>query len=224
MVRSIAIISLGPNSGKTTLALNLGLALHKLNHKVLVFDTDFTKQNMLEHLELHNLPISIRQVLEGDAHIKDVIYNHITGMKLIPSIVHPTDSLAQDYDKLAYHYQDLLGDYDYIILDTPTQPNLLELVLQNADEALIVHSPEYSSKNVMDAISLLNRLKILNLGIVFNKFSEDSVDSMFDYPVLEKIPKHKDITKSYAHKNPLLYTHPKSKIAPKFHRLAKRLS
>jgi len=221
MVRSIAIVSLGKGTGKTTVALNLGLALHQLNHKVLVFDTDFTKKNMLEHLELHDIPINIGQVLEGDAHIKDVVYKHVTGMKLIPSTIH--DSSTQGYDELAYHYQDLLGDYDYIILDTPSQEPLLEIVLKNADEAIIIHSPEYSSKNVMDAITLLNRLKIINLGIVLNKFSENSTDNLLDYPVLEKVPMHKDITKSYKHKNPLLHTHPKSKMAPKFHRLAKRL-
>jgi MinD-like ATPase involved in chromosome partitioning or flagellar assembly len=225
MVRSIAVVSLGKGSGKTTTALNLGLALHQLNHKVLVFDTDFTKPNMSEHLELYNIPSNINDVLEGDTHIKDVIYKHITGMRLIPSMVHPQNSqnsLAQNYDKLAYHYEDLLGDYDYIILDTPSREDILESVLKNADEALIIHSPEYSSKNVMDAITLLNRLKVMNLGIVLNKSGEGSVDTMFEHPVLEIIPTHKDITNSFQRKNPLLHTHPKSKIAPKFRRLAKR--
>jgi MinD-like ATPase involved in chromosome partitioning or flagellar assembly len=220
MVKSIAIVSLGKGTGKTTLALNLGLALHNLNHKVLVFDTDFTKKNMLEHLDLHNIPINLAQVFEGDAHIKDVIYKHVTGVQLIPSTVH--DSSALGYEKLGYHYQDLLADYDYIILDTPTQPEYLEMVLENADEAIIIHSPEYSSKDVMDAINLLSRLKVLNLGIVMNRSSENTVDELFNYPILEKIPMHKDITKSYKLKNPVLHTHPKSKVAPKFHRLAKR--
>jgi flagellar biosynthesis protein FlhG len=220
MVKSIAIVSLGKGTGKTTMALNLGLALHQLNHKVLVFDADFTKKNMLEHLDIHNLPSNISQVLDGDKHITDVVYKHITGMKLIPSTIHSTQT--RGYDQLLYHYQDLLGDYDYIILDTPIELPHLELVLQNADEALIVHAPDHSSKIVSDAINLLSRLKVLNLGVVLNKSSEDSVDMIFDYPILEKIPIDKDIKKSYELKNPVLYTHPKSKIAPKFHRLAKR--
>jgi MinD-like ATPase involved in chromosome partitioning or flagellar assembly len=220
MVKSIAIVSLGKNTGKTTVALNLGLALHQLNHKVLVFDTDFTKNNMLEHLEIHNLPKNISQVLEGDTHITDVVYKHISGMKLIPSAIH--NSTNHGYDLLSYHYQDLLGDYDYIILDTPIEQPHLDIVLQNADEAIIVHSPNHSSKIVFDAINLLSRLKVLNLGIVLNNSSEDSVDEIYGYPILEKIPTHKDIKKSYELKNPVLHTHPKSKIAPKFHRLAKR--
>jgi cellulose biosynthesis protein BcsQ len=177
---------------------------------------------MLEHLDLHNIPINLSQVFQDDAHIKDVIYKHVSGIRLIPSNVHSSSMIEQDYNKLGYHYQDLLGDYDYIILDTPSQAPYLETVLKNADEALIIHTPSYSSKNVMDAMNLLNRLKVLNLGIVLNNFSEDGADEIFDHPILEKIPTHNDITKSYKHKNPLLHTYPKSKIAPKFHRLAKR--
>ena len=215
MVRSIAVVSLGQGTGKTTVALNLGLALHNLNHRVLVYDTDFTKKNMLEHLDIHNLPINIGQVLSGGAHINDAIYKHVTGLKIIPSTIH-------GYDNFSYHYQDLLGDYDYIILDTPAEPEHLEIVLQNADEAIIIHGPQYSSKNVVGAMDLLSQLKVLNLGIVLNNFSEDSTDQMFDYPILEKIPTHKDIIHSFQLKNPLLQTHPKSVISKKFNRLAQR--
>jgi septum site-determining protein MinD len=216
MVRSIAIVSYGQGTGKTTLALNLGLALHQLNHKVLVFDSDFTQKNMLDHLDIQNMPINIGQVLNDNAHINDAVYRHITGLKIIPSAIH-------DYDNFSYHYEDLLADYDYIILDTPVQPLNMELVLKNADEALIVHSPEFSSKIVSDAINTLARLKILNLGIVLNKFSENSTNELFDYPIIEKIPLHKDITKSYQLKNPVVHTHPHSKVSKQFHRIAKKL-
>ncbi len=215
MVKSIAVVSSGQGTGKTTLALNLGLALHNLNHRVLVFDADFTKKNMIEHLAIHHLPINIGQVLNGEAHINDAIYKHISGLRIIPSTIH-------GYDTFSYHYQDLLGDYDYIILDTPAQQPHLDQVLGNADEAIIVHSPQYSSKMVMDAINTLSRLKILNLGLVLNNFSEKSTDQLFDYPVLEKIQTHKDITKSFQLKNPVLQTHPKSEVSIKFNRLAKR--
>ena len=87
MARSIAIVSLEEGAGKTTLALNLGLALHNLNHRVLVFDTDFTKKNMMEQLDIHHIPINIGQVLNGEAHINDAIYKHVTGLKIIPSTI-----------------------------------------------------------------------------------------------------------------------------------------
>lgn len=216
MVRSIAIVSLGQGDGKTTLALNLGLALRALNYKVLVMDADFTKNNMIEHLDLHDIPEDISQVLDGDMHIHDAVLDHMTGLKILPSRIH-------DYEKLSYHYQDLLGDYDYIILDTPSEYQKLETVLRNADEALIIHGPSYSSKNVMDAIDLLSRMKVLNLGIVLNRFSERSANELLGQPILEKIPVSKEIEKSYKLRNPVLHTHPKSDVSKKFRRIAKRL-
>jgi cellulose biosynthesis protein BcsQ len=162
------------------------------------------------------MPLTIGNVFDGEAHINDAIYKHISGMKILPSRKH-------DYDKLSYHYQDLLGDYDYIIIDTPSESQHLDNVLENADEALVIHSPEYSSKNVVDAIELLSRLKVLNLGIVLNRFSEKGTDELFGHPILEKIPLHKDITESYRMKNPVVHTHPKSMVSKKFHKIAKRL-
>ncbi|MGV8140885.1 MAG: AAA family ATPase [Candidatus Woesearchaeota archaeon] len=215
-MRSIAFVSLGGSVGKTTLSLNLALALKRLGYKVLLIDADFTKNNLLDHLDLHNIPSHIGQVLDGDIHINDSIYTHFTGLKIIPSMIH-------GYDKFSYHYQDLLGDYDYIILDTPSKPEHLRAVLDNADEAFIVHGPAHSLKNVVDTAELLSKMRILNLGILLNNFSERSVDILMDYPVVEKIPTDKYIAKSYILKNPVLHTHPKCDVAKKFNNLAKKL-
>jgi len=193
--------------------------LHELNHTVLVFDADFTKNNMLEHLDLdiHALPVNIGHILNGDAHINDAVYRHVTGLRIMPSIIH-------GYDNFSYYFQDLLADYDYILLDTPEDVRYLDIVLDNANEAIIVHSPLYSSKIVKDAIAKLAERKILNLGIVLNKSNDNSVDSLFDTPVIAKIPMHKDVEKSFIRKHPVVHTHPKGVVAKKFRRLAEKLS
>jgi len=216
MVRVISIISLGEGTGKTTTALNLGLLLHNMNNRVLVFDTDFNKHNMIDHLDIHNLPVDIGHVLDGESHINNAIYKHTTGLRIIPSKIH-------DYQDLSYHFQDLLGDYDFIILDTPSKQPDLDVVLKNSNEAIIVHHPKYSSKIILDASDLLERHKILNLGIVLNGVVDGSVDEIFQNPVLVKIPEHKDIVRAFALKNPVVYTHPKSLITKRFELLAKLL-
>jgi len=217
MTRVISIVSLGEGTGKTTLALNLGLVLHDMNHRVLVFDTDFTKKNMMEHLDILGLPINIGNVLNGEAHINDSVYRHITGLKIIPSAIH-------GYENFSYNFPSLLGDYDYIILDTPKDQPYLDIVLKNSTEAIIIHSPKYSSKLVLDTIDLLQRHKLVNLGIVLNGVLDDSVDEIFGIPVIEKIPKHKDIEKSFSLKNPVVHTHPRSEVSKRFKRLGKKLS
>ncbi len=216
MARVISIISLDRGNGKTTVALNLGLALHQKNRRVLVFDADFTKNNMIEHLSVSSLPVTIKQVLDNKAHMNEAIYRHITGLKLIPSIIH-------DYNNFSYYFEDLLADYDYIILDTPKEVSLLDVVLKNSDEAMIVHSPTYSSKIVADAIDMLSRRGIMNLGIIMNNSADNSADALLDYPVIMKIPTDKYISKSFEMKNPVVHTHPGSNAARKFRILAEML-
>lgn len=216
MVKSIALVSLGNGVGKTTISLNLALALQKLGYKVLLFDADFTKKNLVEHLDIQTVPTHIGHVFDGDAHMHDAIYTHLSGLKIVPSFVH-------NYDTLSYHYQDLLGDYDYIILDTPSQPENLSIVLENVDEAFIVHSPEHSSKIVMDAADMLSRVKVLNLGVILNHSLERSTSELFGNPVVEKIPPDKDIAKSFAQRNLVVHVYPKGQAANTFYRLARRL-
>ena len=216
MTRVISIISLGEGTGKTTLALNLGMTLHNMNSRVLVFDTDFTKHNMLEHLDIHTLPVTIGDVMEGKSHINDAIYRHTTGLRILPSMIH-------GYTDLSY-MQDLLGDYDFILLDTPKEPEHLNILLRNSDEAIIIHNPKYSSKLVKDAIDLLRRCRLANLGIVLNEAVEESVDEIFGVPVLIKIQSDKNIAKSFELNNPVVHTHPNSEASKKFNRLAEKIN
>ena len=217
MVRFISIVSKESGSGKTTVALNLGLALHKMKQNVLVFDADFSKPNMIEHLNIEHLPITLEDVFNGDNHMFDTIYRHVSGLKIIPSMI------MQDYDKLQYHFQDLLADYDFVILDTPRDNYALEEVLSNSTEAIIVHSPINSSKNIVDAQDILKKAKVLPLGIVLNKSQANSVNTIFQIPVIAKLPDHKSIRMSWKMKHPVVHTHPRSAPSRQFMLLAKRL-
>jgi len=64
----------------------------------------------------------------------------------------------------------------------------------------------------------------LNLGIVLNGVMDGSVDEIFHIPVIEKIPMHKDVTRSFALKNPVVHTHPRSKVTQRFNRLGRKLT
>lgn len=220
MARFISIVSLRPNIGNTTVALNLGLALHNLGHKVIVLDADFSKMNMLEHLYMDDVPIDLSRVVNNDAHIFDSILKHKSGLRIIPSI----KAKESNSEKIGLHLDELSPNNDFVILDMPKRPELMEGLLEHVDEALIVHSPEYSSKTVFDVQRLLSRNKITNLGIILNKSHEGSVNSIFATPVISKIPENKNIIKSFQLKHPLLHLYPNSGVSKKFFQIAERLS
>ena len=99
----------------------------------------------------------------------------------------------------------------------------LNEVLKNSDEAIIVHSPSFSSRMVLESSDMLKKHKILNLGLVLNKSHEDSVNSIFDMPIIAKFSDNDRIRRSYLLKHPALYSFPRSKVSKEFNNLAKKL-
>ncbi|MGV8151307.1 MAG: MinD/ParA family ATP-binding protein [Candidatus Woesearchaeota archaeon] len=218
MAKFVSIVSLKPNIGNTTVALNLGLALHNMGKRVVVIDTDFSKLNMLEHLYMQDVPVDLGAVLDNEAHIRDSIVRHASGLKIIPSRMKKSS-----YDTLEFQLPELASNNDFIILDAPKNLNELNEVLKHSDEAFIVHSPEYSSKIVDDARKILSKNKTVNLGIILNKAHDLSVNSIFKIPVITKIPSSRHVVESFQKKHPLIYLYPNSLVSERFAGLAKRI-
>jgi MinD-like ATPase involved in chromosome partitioning or flagellar assembly len=70
---------------------------------------------------------------------------------------------------------------------------------------------------------LLAKMKITNLGVVLNKFSDKSVNSIHNLHVLETIPLSPHISASKRLKNPVVYTHSKSPASNKFLIIARKI-
>ncbi|GIU68869.1 MAG: site-determining protein [Candidatus Woesearchaeota archaeon] len=220
MAKLISIISLKSNTGNTTVALNLGLALHKLGNKVVVIDADFSRSNIIDHLNILNPMHTLNSVVNNESYIFDSIIAHDSGLKVVPSII----SNSVDNQKVGFYLNLLSPHNDFVIIDMPKEHELIDILLKYVDEAFIVHSPEYSSKMIVDASNLLSKNKVINLGVILNKSPEESVDSFFSNPVIEKIPQHRKIIKSFQKKQPLTYLYPKSDISKKFFRIANRIT
>jgi MinD-like ATPase involved in chromosome partitioning or flagellar assembly len=223
MVKSIGIVSQRPNTGNTTVALNLGLALHTLGQRVIVLDADMSKSNILEHLYMRDLPIDLSTVLNNDAHIYDSVFKHKSGLRIISGKNSESLDMPDSAEKIGLQLEELAPNNDFILIDMPKNMTIMDELLKYSDAALIVHSPEYSSKSVLDMQRLLSRNKVDNLGIILNKSHENSVNSIFNIPVLSKIPTHQSIVKSFEMKHPLLYIYPSSNLSKKFFNIAERL-
>ena len=71
--------------GKTTTAVNLGAALNKFKEDVLIVDANLSTPNLGLHFGAPIVPVSLSHVLQGKAEIEDAIYEHSSGLKLVPS-------------------------------------------------------------------------------------------------------------------------------------------
>ena len=85
MKRLIVITSGKGGVGKTTTAINLGAAINHFGGNVLVIDGNLSTPNIGIHLNSPEVPINLNHVLLRKAEPYEAVYEHESGMKIMPS-------------------------------------------------------------------------------------------------------------------------------------------
>ncbi len=155
----IAVTSGKGGVGKTTLTANLGLALTQMGLQVGVMDCDFGLSNlhvMLGMRPVHKLP----DVIQGRIKLFDGFESGPGGLKVLAGATGSPDLAELSYARLqkgGISMESLKSMFDIVLLDTGAGINRSVLsVLTNADEALLVVTPDPSS--VQDAYVTLRVL------------------------------------------------------------------
>src|SRR4030042_1976505 len=85
-MNKIIVITSGKGGvGKTTTAINLGAAINFFKKDVLVIDANLSTPNIGVHLNSPEVPINIHHVLLGSAEPFEAVYEHESGMKIMPA-------------------------------------------------------------------------------------------------------------------------------------------
>jgi len=145
----VIVISSGKGGvGKSTLALNMSLALSLRNHKVVLMDADMGLANL--DIMLGLLPkYTIQHVVQGKKRIKDIIIPGPAGISIIPggSGINELANLNDaDLKNIIAEMGKLDGEYDYMIIDTGAgiSKNVINFLLA-ADDVIIVTTAEPTS-------------------------------------------------------------------------------
>ena len=85
MNRIIVITSGKGGVGKTTTAINLGAAMNYFGKDVLIIDGNLSTPNVGIHLNSPEVPINLNHVLLGKADVREAVYEHESGLKVMPS-------------------------------------------------------------------------------------------------------------------------------------------
>jgi septum site-determining protein MinD len=177
--RVITVTSGKGGVGKTTTTANLGVALARMNLKVVLIDADIGLRNLDIVMGLENrIVYDLVDVVEGRCKLRQAMIKHkqFPDLYLIPA--------AQTRDKTAVSPQDMINicnqlrpDYDYVIIDSPAG---IERGFRNAvapaDEVLVVTNPEVSA--VRDADRIVGLLEAENKGpgkLIINRLKPDMV-------------------------------------------------
>ena len=169
----IAVTSGKGGVGKTTLTANLGIALTQIGLEVGVVDCDFGLSNlhvMLGMRPVHKLP----DVLQGRVSLHEGFEAGPGGLKVLAGATGSPDLAELSYSRLqkgGVSTEALKRLFDIVLLDTGAGITRSVLsMLTNADEALLVVTPDPSS--VQDAYVTLRvlteRRPHMRVGFVVN--------------------------------------------------------
>ncbi len=228
MARVVGVISGKGGVGKTVVAINTAAALQKYyGMKVLLVDCNITTSHIGLYLGIYSTPVTLNDALKGHIGIEKTIYEHPSGINVIPASLKLEDLKDMDWHVVKERLVDILDKYDFILLDSSPGFNRESLItLEASQEALMVTNPiVHTVADLIKCRQLCEELHVKPLGIVVNmirgkkyELAKQEVEQMADIPIIASIPYSEAIMESIISKKPAVdLSH---KIGAHFRRIA----
>ncbi len=227
MSKIISIVSGKGGVGKTTLAINLAAALQEFNHHNVIVDADVDNPNVHLHLDFPYIPLTLQDVLKGEAHINHAIRVHPSGLKIVPS-----SHSSTGYTDLSNLGTVLKPLSDTVILDSPPGiNNNIRSILDISDKIVVVTTPEVPA--ITDAVKTIKETKQLkknDIGVVINRVRDDSyeltrdeVEIMCETPIIGIIPEDSSLRRANFENMSAIHREPYSSASIQLKNMAARM-
>ncbi len=232
MKKMIVITSGKGGVGKTTTAINLGAAMNYFGKDVLIVDGNLTTPNIGIHLNSPEVPINLNHVLLGKADAFEAVYEHESGIKIMPSSLSIKDLSKIKPERIRDYKDDFKKVSEYIIVDSAAGLGSEALsLIQMADELIVVTNPEMPAiTDALKAIKIAERMRKQVLGVIVTRVKKndfemqpDAVREMLEVPILGMVPEDSSVQESLSRKDAVVHTHPKSKAARAYKEIAAKL-
>ena len=206
----VGFISVKGGVGKTTSVANLGFVLaNDFRKKVLVVDGNLSAPNLALHFGFIKPQHTLHDVLEGKVGIQKAIYEHSSGMHLLPASLL---SRKVDYSMFGKYLASLRGFYDLILVDSsPSYSGELLSAISASDELFLVTTPDYVTlASTLHAIKIAKQKRTYLSGIIINKvrgkkyeLDLDDIQEATKVPVVSVLYDSEDFLEALAKTKPL---------------------
>ncbi|MBN2340620.1 MAG: MinD/ParA family protein [Deltaproteobacteria bacterium] len=180
--KGLSIISITGGKGgvgKSTVSVNLSIALSQLGGRVLLLDGDLAMANADQMLGVH-VPTTLWNVIQGEVSLSDSVVDTPWGISLICASSGRKEMAELGEMKrqsLLDQVRELGKNYDYVVIDTPAGIGGVSIDFASAaDLVLAVATPDPSSvRDVFAIMKVLSKDKgIKRINLVANMVSTNS--------------------------------------------------
>ncbi|MBQ9673520.1 MAG: AAA family ATPase [Ruminococcus sp.] len=190
MSQTIVFASGKGGTGKTTVTVNIAIALCKKNNKVLLIDCDCGMRGLDIMLGLEqNLMYDTGDVIAGNCVTSDAVYAHpsVNGLFLMPAPLNVEDEISPQV--MEQFVNTVRDSYDYILIDSPAGLGSgFKTAAAAADRAIIVINAEPTG--VRGALNIRKELidkGITDIRLIINKLNEKNFRELALYNDLDEV-------------------------------------
>jgi septum site-determining protein MinD len=229
MTRVIAFASSKGGSGKSTVVVNLGVAMARLGKKVVLVDADLMMSNLGLLLGLEGHKVTLHDVLAGEAKIQKAVCRAQEGVKVLSGGVALEGIQRAKLDHLKKVVGWLAKRFDYVFLDAPSGLDRDAITAMSlANELVMVVTPDIASlSNAIKTKLISERLNVPVTGVIVTRstgkgleIAENEIIMTLDLPVLAVIPEDPALRQASAMGEPVVTRVPRSPSAMEFKKLA----
>lgn len=184
-IKSLLITSEKPKSGKSTVSANIAVTYAQAGYKTLIIDGDMRKPTQHYIFDLTNTSglsnLIIKKATYNDS-IKETKVENLAILTAGPTPPNPSELIAShNFNEI---YNELLANYDFIVIDTPPVNTVTDaqIYAQTVRNCVLVVDTENNNKNeVKKAKDLLIKASGKLLGAILNKMPIDKSSSYYYY-------------------------------------------
>ena len=229
-MKKIIVITSGKGGvGKTTSTINIGAALNHFGKEVLIIDGNLTTPNIGIFLNSPEVPVSLNHVLQKKADVYEAVYEHKSGMKVMPSSISIKELKKIKSEKLKDFRSQFNDIADYVLVDCAAGLGKeAQDIIEMGDELIIITNPEMPAiADALKTVRLAEELKKPVRGILITRVRKDKIEmnsetvkEMLESPILGMIPEDMAIKRALNMNDAVVHTHPSSKSALAYKEIA----
>lgn len=239
-IYTIAIASGKGGVGKTTVAINLSLALCRLKQKVILMDGDLGLGNVTFMLGLKGVKFNLEHVIDGEKRLDEIILEGPEGLQVIPSgsgVEKLANLTGPQSSMLWSQFKEIETYGDFLIVDLAAGiADAVMSFLSASESAVIITTPGKTA--ILDAYAILKVLHRRDTTIApllfINQYQKEAertettnklkvvVKQFLDLDLIEIGAMKKDwrVEKALNTQEPFVLKHDKSDIARSMYDLA----